>query len=176
MSKPANVDIHNLFHKFGGNPDNYHEIVRDRAEEKALDWPIIAAMKKELPRAPRLRQPASINMQAHTASPAPRSNAAPATLFGAIQHNLGSEMPATAPRQQETPAPGALRSLFGALEAQSSPTQHTSRTASAGTVDHRPETEGTLAGVFSRLLDTPQPGTENPSRDVLQNIFGRLNK
>ncbi len=174
MSKPANVDIHNLFRKFGGDPDNYQEIVRDHAEEKALDWPIIAAMKKELPRAPRLRQ-APASPQAHAVPPVPRHPAEPATLFGAIQDRLGTNTPAMAPRKQEAPAPsGALHSLFGSLETQ----EASSRQAAppAGAAGSQPEAQDSLAGVFSRLLDTPQAETSGSPQNVLQNIFGRLNK
>ncbi len=173
MSKPANIDIHNLFRKFGGNPDNYQEIVRDHAEEKALDWPIIAAMKKELPRAPRLRQ-APASPQAHAAPPVARHLAEPATLFGAIQDSLGTNTPAMTPRKQEAPASsGALHSLFGALESQASSRQTASPAGAAG---NQPEAQNSLTGVFSRLLDTPQAETNGSPQNVLQNIFGRLNK
>ncbi len=68
MSKPANVDIHNLFRKFGGDAGSYREIVRDRTEENALNWPIIAAMNNELTHAPRISQPAPIE------KPVPRAS------------------------------------------------------------------------------------------------------
>lgn len=176
MSKPANVDIHNLFRKFGGDPDSYREIVRDHAEEKALDWPIIAAMKKELPRAPRLRQPAPINNLGRTASPAPQHHGAPATLFDTIQRNQGPDASAMALHKQEIPPPGALHALFGSLEAQNAPAQHDSPAAPTSPAGHRPESNAALAEVFSRLLDTRQPDMNNPPQNVLQNIFGRLNK
>lgn len=161
MSKPANVDIQNLFQKFGGDPNNYQEIKREDDEEQAqLNWPIIAAMRNELPQAPRLKNPAAaaVNQQ-----PAP-------TLRGEIQRNIAAasneqqEPPQT--HQQAAPSSAPLRSLLGSLA--SAPAQPATKAAPA---------DDSLDQVFSRLLNTPQSGADAaPQDNDLRSMLGRLKR
>ncbi len=96
MKKSANVDISNLFRKFGGDTGSYKEIQQDYIGEKAQkNWPIVQAVEKERAVAPRLKM-------AHHVAPHPAPEPA---VAGHVPHHRAAE-----------PSGGnqtSTRSLFG---------------------------------------------------------------
>lgn len=175
MGNRANIDIHNLFSKFGGNPNTYQEIQRDVSTEHALNnWPIIAAMKNELQAPPRLRQPAPV-----TTSPQQRPEP---TLVQQVTSSFKAHEVVAAGQTANTPppAPGSLQSLFGSLETvrvqEAKPQQNTSAQPAATPVDAIPASDGSLNNVFSRLLNSSQPKPITPTSNTLQSMLGRLTK
>lgn len=172
MSKPANIDIQNLFQKFGGDPSAYKEIRQEHDEERAqLSWPLITAMRNELPHAPKLKTAAHATVQGY-GSTAP-------TLREEIRKNLGTDSPSALLQKQEQPASERpLHSLFDSLgTADSRPTAHSpAHTPETNTHSvQQPQATGSLNQVFSRLLDSPQPEQEAPQND-LRSMLGRLNR
>lgn len=102
MKKSANVDISNLFRKFGGDTGSYKEIQQDYIGEKAQkNWPIVQAVEKERAVAPRLKM-------AHHVAPHPAPEPA---VAGHVPHHRATE--SSGGNQTST------RSLFGGMGADS---------------------------------------------------------
>lgn len=120
MKKSANVDISNLFRKFGGDTGSYQEIQQDYIGEKAQkNWPIVQAVEKERAVAPRLKMAHHVAPQAasHPAEAghvphhhAPAAQAAPRPLFG----GLGEQAKPVNPLFAAAEKPAAVSPLFAA--------------------------------------------------------------
>lgn len=122
MKKSANVDISNLFRKFGGDTGSYQEIQQDYIGEKAQkNWPIVQAVEKERAVAPRLKMAHHVAPQAasHPAEAghvphhhAPAAQAAPRPLFG----GLGEQAKPASTLFAAAEKPAAVSPLFAAAE------------------------------------------------------------
>lgn len=128
MKKSANVDIRNLFQKFGGDAGNYQEIQHEYVSDKAQqNWPIVNAIEKAQVTAPTLKAAATAPPPAFRNNPAPggSNDSLSAVLARSVQpaarpvspaspaHSLfGSLTPAAKPEIAE-PAVAPARSTFG---------------------------------------------------------------
>lgn len=139
MKKSVNVDISNLFRKFGGDTGNYKEIQQDYFGEKAQkQWPIIQAVENERAVAPRLKMDGEKNLGAAATQPGSHlgkhvehhpagvkavANSAGSALFS---HSNGMQSVSAAPvqslfrdlndmRTKSVEAPAPAHSLFDAL-------------------------------------------------------------
>lgn len=146
MSKPANVDIHNLFRKFGGNPNDYQEIKQEDAENKSQqNWPIIAAMKSEMQNASQPTQTAPQPFRRH---------------------------PAPEPAPQQVAPRHSVSSFLGSLETTNPSPAQAAEPAPTVSNNGRPDS---LQAVFSRLHGNSQTQPEMPDNN-LRNMLGRLIK
>ena len=109
MKKSANVDISNLFRKFGGDTGSYKEIQQDYIGEKAQkNWPIVQAVEKERAVAPRLKM-------ASASAPQPAPQPVSPVQRHVAHHHLAvphAAAPASSIAEQAAPA----RSLFAGAE------------------------------------------------------------
>ncbi|MFA6921756.1 MAG: BcsR/BcsP family cellulose biosynthesis protein [Gallionella sp.] len=186
MKKSANVDISNLFKKFGGDTGSYKEIQQDYIGEKAQkNWPIVQAVEKERAVAPRLKMAVSGSGVAQPAPPVSRhvahhhvtgaqtvANPAASALFGGL--NAPQAAPA-APSlfsglngsQAEPVAP--VRSLFGAINTTqpvAAPVRSLFNTLS-GAAAPAEATAAPVRSLFSSLTAQPvaaQPAAAQPAR------------
>jgi hypothetical protein len=181
MKKSANVDIRNLFQKFGGDTGNYQEIQQGYVSDKAQkSWPIVNAIEKAHAVAPTLRvsanrraspvvdKPAQPDRKAEGtrslsglfAKPPTSDSASP--LFAALNLAVKSEKSHADSVVTAVPARGLLNNTVNAP-----PVTHQAQSA------HRAENDP-LSVVFSRLLN-PQDA-ENQQKHDLRSLFGYLNK
>lgn len=181
MKKSANVDIRNLFQKFGGDTGNYQEIQQGYVSDKAQkSWPIVNAIEKAHAVAPTLRssadrraspvvdKPAQPDRQAEGvrslsglfAKPATSDAASP--LFAALNLAVKPAKSHSDSVVTAVPARGLLNNTVNAQPV-------TPQAQSA----HRAENDS-LNVVFSRLLN-PQDA-ENQQKHDLRSLFGYLNK
>lgn len=148
MKKSANVDISNLFRKFGGDTENYKEIQRDYINDKAQQaWPIIAAIEKERVTAPKLRMSADV-----PAAPV----AAPV-------------VPAA-----KSPEPVVPRPLFGAIAPQSAPVSSSGLSSAATEPQAKPFAQVRSAGLFGgieRSVASAEPDVEADVRGAPAGLF-----
>ncbi len=187
MKKTANVDIRNLFQKFGGDAEKYQEIQNDYVVGKALQsWPIVSAIEKAQVNAPTLkssaahhspvskpgREPSEIARKvALPAVPAPSIPAsATRSLFGSLGAPVTSENLKTVPVENSTPA----RSLFGALNNPEAAKTQPTRSASVA-----PVTAAPVSGLFNRQMPSqpesaPVMPANRPGSDALDSVFSRL--
>ncbi|HEX5338755.1 MAG TPA: BcsR/BcsP family cellulose biosynthesis protein [Gallionella sp.] len=196
MKKSANVDIRNLFHKFGGEPETYQEIKREHAEGQAQQsWPIVAAMRNELQSAPkgRVAAPAAVPpapvLHAHAAPAAGHSPVSGHGLFAARpKADAGTGRAAPTVVAQHAPAPGAsglARSLFGgsaaapaAVAQATTPQAHAGQMPGVGQSAQAVSSRGSdqLDAVFSRLLNPHQSDTAHAPQNDLRSMLGFLKK
>lgn len=196
MNKSANVDISNLFRKFGGDTGNYQEIQQEYVTDKAQQsWPIVRAMEKAHAAEPALRTAAVVRR-----SPAPVAraglNIAPsstplaksllhvatsdhqvaASLEGSLSAMLNKSVPA--PVVEATP----VRSLFGALTSVVKPVEVITQTHAKPVVNPIPSVQvlrsenDPLDSVFSRLLNPLNSAPAHSPEKSLRSMLGFLNK
>lgn len=185
MKKSANVDIRNLFRKFGGDTGSYQEIHQDDAVEKSQQsWPIVRAMEKNRAGAPMLRASAAVVPDTHVSSPVLSVAGAPVAaknneVAGARPASLAAMFAKPAPTVAPLVAPSAApaASLFGALNAAVKPVAVNSRPVSHQPVQaSRSRKNDPLDSVFSRLLNRQEPAAANLPENSLRSMLGFLKK
>lgn len=206
MKKPANVDIRNLFKKFGGDTGNYQEIQQDYVDENAQQsWPIIKAMEKERAVAPTLKASAATNGYRTPATPASKPGpfvtkpAAPVakraasaaksepsvTPVAVHDHEAAGEKKGSLSAILSKPAPApsvpaaSTHTLFDALNLTAKPAATDTPPAPAEIQPapaHRLRANDPLNTVFSRLLNPQRPDVASSPENNFRSILEHLKK
>lgn len=151
MKKSANTDIRNLFGRFGGDIGNYREIQQASVSDKAKkNWPIVKAMEKSRPIAPRLKA------SAH-----------------ATQVRGPAAMPVTSPQADASRSAIRIPRMSAHLD-EPVPV----RQASIGIQpDQAAQTASNrLEAVFSRLNNPKKHDVVAPGNKTLRSLFGFFHK
>ncbi|MDX8378786.1 MAG: cellulose biosynthesis protein BcsP [Gallionella sp.] len=203
MKKSVNVDIHNLFRKFGGDAENYQEIQRDDYIDKSRqNWPLVMAMHKaamasvgedsqvqaavntvlssvSAPVIGLVELVEQTNLTEKTVAPAtPEATAKNETraMFGAMAKSLVAgekKLTATPPFRPAANAKG--NPLNAMFKHLSDPEMKYDRSAAKRISTAGVSQSGAeqLSDIFTHLLD--KPSNDRSSEGGLRNLLGRLN-
>lgn len=206
MKKSVNVDIHNLFRKFGGDAENYQEIQRDYYIDKSRkNWPLVMAMHK----AAMASVGEASNVQAAVNTVLSPVSAPVIWPVEPIEQTNMIEKTA-APAKSASMAKNETRAMFGAMakssvtgakkstvtptfrlganlkgnplnamfEHLSNPEMKYDRSATKRISSAGVSRPGAeqLSDVFTHLLDKKNPSYGSSSEGGLRNLLGRLNK
>ncbi len=173
MKKSANVDVGNLFRKFGGDSGNYQEIQQQYVDEKAQQsWPIVTAMEKERAGTPVLKVAVAKRVE-------PVAGHDELSSAGVKTGSVLSIFARPAPESvaQSTP----VNSLFGALGATPTP-KHASVSVQAKVepttqpAQFQHSESDPLDSVFARLLNPHKSVAASNPENNLRGLLGFLKR